>query len=301
VRNGWKNSKSEPVKNAAIIRLISSHLNFRGVQGQKVELAYVKGHSGHVGNDGADYQANLGALQPELPERDWAAAERDLLTRLESSTPAAIVESRETIEVIPPEPVASPAKKRARLMSPERPSAPPATVSDSATRPQTPPKSPLRQSRRLADIQAALSPPKPLATMGGSRASGSEAPTTTSPSKPGRLAAIEDALSPSKPKPASSGHQPLVSMADSTSKARTSPRKQPPSPRRPQPQPSTSSSMSTSPQRASSKPPSDMTSPRAPGTALWVAPELMPARKEMVNADVRSTRPLPVLLLLTSG
>ncbi|KAF6766757.1 ribonuclease H-like domain-containing protein, partial [Ephemerocybe angulata] len=70
-RNGWKNSKGEPVKNDGIIRLIEAHLDRRGKFGQKVRFAYVKGHSGDVGNDGADYQANLGAMMPFVAERDW--------------------------------------------------------------------------------------------------------------------------------------------------------------------------------------------------------------------------------------
>ncbi|KAH6917081.1 ribonuclease H-like domain-containing protein [Coprinopsis sp. MPI-PUGE-AT-0042] len=288
VRNGWKNSKSEPVKNAAIIRLISSHLNFRAWQGQKVELAYVKGHSGHEGNDGADYQANLGALQPELPERDWAAAERELLARMESGAPAADVEAKETIDVIPPEPVDSPAKKRARTMSPDRTSAAAAAASTSTgtARPQTPPKSPLRQSRRLADIQAGLSPSKVLATTGGSRAFGSaaaEIAAETSPSKTSRLAAIENALSPSKPKPASPKRQRLTSPAASTSASRTVPKEPAVSPQKPQQL--VSSTANVSPPRASSKAPPGAGAPVSPGRALWVAPSLMPVRAEEVNAD----------------
>ena len=52
---------------------MSKLLEFRGACGQKVILEYVKGHSNDIGNDGADYMANLGALEPREPERDWAS------------------------------------------------------------------------------------------------------------------------------------------------------------------------------------------------------------------------------------
>lgn len=71
-------SSGTPVKNKGIIRLISAHLDVRRNKGHKVHLQYVKGHSGDIGNDGADAMANLGALLPEVEERDWDQLEKDL-------------------------------------------------------------------------------------------------------------------------------------------------------------------------------------------------------------------------------
>ncbi|EIN06942.1 ribonuclease H-like protein [Punctularia strigosozonata HHB-11173 SS5] len=72
-RNGWKNSKGESVRNQAVIRYILALLAVRGKAGQKVQIQWVKGHAGIAGNEGADAEANLGALLPELPEEDWDA------------------------------------------------------------------------------------------------------------------------------------------------------------------------------------------------------------------------------------
>ncbi|KAF8913215.1 ribonuclease H-like domain-containing protein, partial [Gymnopilus junonius] len=57
-QNNWKTSSGDDVKNAGIIRCISKHLDIRAKLGQRVQLEYVKGHSGEVGNDGADAMAN---------------------------------------------------------------------------------------------------------------------------------------------------------------------------------------------------------------------------------------------------
>ncbi|KAJ2918384.1 hypothetical protein MD484_g2007, partial [Candolleomyces efflorescens] len=84
--SGWKSAKNEPVKNVGIIRLIDAHLDRRARLGQPVLLSYVKGHSGDIGNDGADAQANLGATLPPVPERDWARDE-ELLKQDQAQTP----------------------------------------------------------------------------------------------------------------------------------------------------------------------------------------------------------------------
>ncbi len=53
-RNGWKSSNKQPVKNQDLwIRL--DNLN-----SEQITWQWVKGHSGHIENDRADYLANLG-------------------------------------------------------------------------------------------------------------------------------------------------------------------------------------------------------------------------------------------------
>ncbi|TFK78095.1 ribonuclease H-like protein, partial [Polyporus arcularius HHB13444] len=74
LRNNFKSSTGEPVKNAPLIRYLSALLDQRAREGQK----YVKGHAGIEGNEGADYCANQGAVLPQEPERDWDVLVDDL-------------------------------------------------------------------------------------------------------------------------------------------------------------------------------------------------------------------------------
>ena len=76
--NNWKTKEGLPVKNVGMIRCISAYLALRGRLGQKAVLEYVKGHSGDVGNDGADLMANKGSTKPELEDRDWNALEQEI-------------------------------------------------------------------------------------------------------------------------------------------------------------------------------------------------------------------------------
>ena len=96
--NGFRNAQGEAVKNAGIIRCISIQLDIRARYGQKIRLQYIKGHSGDIGNDGADAMANRGTLLPAVKERDWEALEMELSEQLERSS----VETR-GIEPIPVE------------------------------------------------------------------------------------------------------------------------------------------------------------------------------------------------------
>ncbi|KAF8665425.1 hypothetical protein AX16_000444 [Volvariella volvacea WC 439] len=74
--NGWRSSTGAPVKNVLLIRYLSTLLDERCLHGQKVHLKYVKGHSGDVGNDGADAQANIGTTKAEVPEPNWEELEK---------------------------------------------------------------------------------------------------------------------------------------------------------------------------------------------------------------------------------
>ncbi|KAG6879379.1 hypothetical protein C0992_003199 [Termitomyces sp. T32_za158] len=82
-RNNFRTAGGHAVRNAEIIVYVSALLEARALMGQPVRMEYVKGHSGNRGNDGADAQANKGALLPPVPERDWAKAKQELLERLE--------------------------------------------------------------------------------------------------------------------------------------------------------------------------------------------------------------------------
>ncbi|OJT04036.1 Vegetative incompatibility protein HET-E-1 [Trametes pubescens] len=73
LKNNFRTASGEAVKNAPLIRYLSALLDLRAREGQKVHLQYIKGHAGHEGNEGADYQANIGATMPLEPERDWEA------------------------------------------------------------------------------------------------------------------------------------------------------------------------------------------------------------------------------------
>jgi hypothetical protein len=81
----WKTATGKDVKNEGIIRCISKCLDIRAKGGQKVRLQYVKGHSGEVGNEGADRLANNGAFMSPTQELDWKLLE-DQLEEILSNT-----------------------------------------------------------------------------------------------------------------------------------------------------------------------------------------------------------------------
>ena len=85
-QNGFLSARGEAVKNAGIIRCTSIQLNIRASYPQKIRLQYVKGHSGDVGNDGADAMANRGTLLPAVEERDWEALEMKLSEQLKKGS-----------------------------------------------------------------------------------------------------------------------------------------------------------------------------------------------------------------------
>ena len=69
--NGWKAGGGKKVQNKELIDYILTLLETRHRSGQPVQFEYVKGHSGNVGNDGADALAVAGCNHPEIPDRDW--------------------------------------------------------------------------------------------------------------------------------------------------------------------------------------------------------------------------------------
>jgi len=54
-KNGWRNAKKQPVKNADLWQLLDSL-----AVSHKIKWHWVKGHSGHIENDRADALANQG-------------------------------------------------------------------------------------------------------------------------------------------------------------------------------------------------------------------------------------------------
>ncbi|KAG5642166.1 hypothetical protein DXG03_003527 [Asterophora parasitica] len=83
--NNYKTSSGGEVKNLGVIKYLSALLGVRAMIGQKVVLQHVKGHSGDRGNDGADYQANLGACLPPLAERNWITLEKEVRERTDAT------------------------------------------------------------------------------------------------------------------------------------------------------------------------------------------------------------------------
>ena len=70
-KNGWRTSGGVSVLNKELIDYTLTLLETRQRAGQPVSLEYVKGHSGDVGNDGADALAVAGCDFTEKPDRDW--------------------------------------------------------------------------------------------------------------------------------------------------------------------------------------------------------------------------------------
>lgn len=53
-------------------------------------MQHVNGHSGEVGNEGADCLATAGTLEPLIPERDWAGLEAQLERVLDGINPSTV-------------------------------------------------------------------------------------------------------------------------------------------------------------------------------------------------------------------
>ncbi|KAH9992197.1 ribonuclease H-like domain-containing protein [Russula compacta] len=70
-RNNFTTSKGAPVKNVELIKYMNALLALRERFEQQVKLEYVRGHSGEVGNEGADALAACGARLHEVEEPDW--------------------------------------------------------------------------------------------------------------------------------------------------------------------------------------------------------------------------------------
>lgn len=60
MRNGWKNSKNEAVKNMKLWETLTAAITDLANSGTVIEFKYVKGHSGVKGNEIADVLSTLG-------------------------------------------------------------------------------------------------------------------------------------------------------------------------------------------------------------------------------------------------
>ncbi|TDL15138.1 ribonuclease H-like protein [Rickenella mellea] len=76
--NNWHTASGDPVKNAPVIRYLAALIDDRARSGQKVCFRHVKGHAGIEGNEGADAEANSGAVLPVVAERDWVGLREGL-------------------------------------------------------------------------------------------------------------------------------------------------------------------------------------------------------------------------------
>ncbi|KAL4070511.1 ribonuclease H-like protein [Scleroderma citrinum] len=80
-QNGYLTSNGKPVKNRELIKYLVALLHTRQATSQIVEFEHVRGHIGIEGNEAADRLANMGALEPPVPERDWERMEQDVLKK----------------------------------------------------------------------------------------------------------------------------------------------------------------------------------------------------------------------------
>jgi ribonuclease HI len=87
-KNGWITAGGRAVANKELIDYALTLLETRRRSGQRVQLEFVKGHSGNVGNNGADALATVGHSHPEVEEKDWVGlknahiAEQNMLAGL---------------------------------------------------------------------------------------------------------------------------------------------------------------------------------------------------------------------------
>lgn len=306
------------MKNAGIIRLISAHLDRRAQQGQRVRLSYVKGHSGDIGNDGADAQANLGTHLPITPERDWDADERRIRQKIATNAPPSPFQTTIVIEdeddggaslaivpsvpsvprSIPEEPV-----KRQRVEKPNQASEAGPSRSKGASanvqsstalaRPTTPPRSPEKRSNLFASIQSALAEPNEMPAE-ITHPSKPPAPPMT-PQKLNRLNLINGALgSGSVNEGANSKGQ---SSASNRPEGPTSPqfptsskplrlKPSPTSPSQPPEAKSPSQSRRTEVPISTGIPQTPPSDPKYPLRVLYASPILLPVKAEEINPNV---------------
>ncbi|OSD07896.1 ribonuclease H-like protein [Trametes coccinea BRFM310] len=84
----WKTARGMPVLNVPLIRYADIMLEERrDYAKQPVKFEKVLGHSGEIGNEGADRLANLGATRPAVPDRDWEDLIQQVRARMSLASP----------------------------------------------------------------------------------------------------------------------------------------------------------------------------------------------------------------------
>ncbi|OBZ65039.1 Ribonuclease H [Grifola frondosa] len=125
-RNGWRSAKGEPVKNVTLIKYLDALLHQRGALGQRVHLQYVRGHAGEEGNEGADRLANLGAMLPAVPDRNWDVLTAEVHRAIEAASDRQTyggpsTDNRRGIAAPPAKAIAAPPSHQAIAALPSQP------------------------------------------------------------------------------------------------------------------------------------------------------------------------------------
>ncbi|BGP22868.1 ribonuclease HI [Rhodotorula toruloides] len=97
-RRGWKTANGKTVANQDMIRYVLSLLALRAASSSSksplanITFQKVKAHVGIEGNEQADRFANNGAMLPEVPDRDFAAATKENEKKLKAKGASAQVD-----------------------------------------------------------------------------------------------------------------------------------------------------------------------------------------------------------------
>ncbi|KAK4332813.1 ribonuclease HI [Rhodotorula toruloides] len=105
-RRGWKTADGKTVANQDMIRYVLSLLALRAASSSSksalanITFQKVKAHVGIEGNEQADRFANNGAMMPEVPDRDFAAATKENEKKLKAKgAPVQVEDVKWEIEV----------------------------------------------------------------------------------------------------------------------------------------------------------------------------------------------------------
>jgi ribonuclease HI len=108
-RNGWRTAAGQPVKNKELWQDLDTAVSAARTSGYTVEFAWVKGHSGHPGNERCDLEARLeiAALPNARRLRPGTAGMLLAMAALSSGLMLHSVHAQGLPAALPPEPTAS--------------------------------------------------------------------------------------------------------------------------------------------------------------------------------------------------